>query len=1061
MGNIFIRRPILAMVLAIIMVIVGGVALMGLPISQYPDITPPSITVSTVYTGATALDVEKAVAAPIEQEVNGVDKMLYVKSSNDNAGNLRSEVVFDVGTDLNMASVLTQNRVSLANGKLPEAVKQYGLSVKKTTALPTLMLTLGSPNGTWDETFLTNYAGINIIDRLSRTKGVGDVRVFGGSDYSMRVWVRPDRLSTMGMTVSDVLAAISAQNTVAPAGQLGGAPTPAGTEFTYTVTTQGRLTTADEFGNIIVRSNPDGSQVRLKDVARVEMGSLTYQSKGRLDGKTTCNIGVYQAAGSNALEMKTEVLKAMDEMSRSFPKDLNYVCSLDSTKAVSAGINEIVQTLFEAVILVILVVFVFLQNWRATLIPLVTVPVSLIATFAVFPLLGFSINVLSLLGLVLAIGIVVDDSIVVVEAVTHHMEQGLGPKEATALAMKEVTGPVIAIALILIAVFIPVAFMGGITGRLYQQFAVTISISVAFSAISALTLSPALASKFLRLRKPGEKHFLDPFYNKFNAIFGRTTERYMSFTAILIRRGTRSLILVGGILLLAFGLLKSLPGGFLPNEDNGYYCVSVQLPPAASLERTDAAVKKAEKIMAQNPGVEHVTSIIGYNLLTNCQAPNSAFLFATAKPWEERKSIKERLDIAILLTSLEFYKQIPEAQAFAFAPPPITGLGSGAGFTFMLQDRSGHEPKALADITEKFLAEAQKRKEIGRINCFFNASVPQYYADIDREKAQKLGVPLEEINRTLGGLLGSSYINDFNRFGRVYRVFLQAEPEFRTSPKALGQFFVRSNSGQMVPLDTLVTLKESQGPDFTARFNLYRAAEISGVPAEGYTNDDAHRALEETAAKVLTDGWGYDWANLSYQEKKASGTGSIVFVFALVFVFLILAAQYESWSLPLSVLLGTPFAMLGAALGLWLCRHILPSVWGASYIYNVFAQIGMITLIGLAAKNAILIVEYAKMKQEEGHGLVESALEAARLRFRPILMTAFAFIMGVLPLVRASGAMAESRKVMGMAVFAGMLVATALGVCFIPALFVLVSRIGHKKDAEPVPGSTGDLEGKH
>lgn len=1051
MGNPFIRRPILAMVMAILMVIVGLIAMSGLPVMQYPDITPPTVSVETVFTGAAAPDVELAVATPIEQQVNGVDNMLYVKSTNGNDGSLKTAATFDVGTNLDTATMLMQNRVGQANANLPGAVKQYGLTTKKAMSMPMLIYALTSPKGTWDNAFITNYASINIKDRLSRVKGVGDVQILGGTDYSMRVWVRPDRLAPLGLTVSELMGAISAQNDITPAGQLGGPPAPEGTAFTYTVKTKGRLATAEEFGEIIVRSNPDGSQVRLKDVARVELGSLSYMSKARSDGKAASVLAIYQAPGSNALDVKAGVQKALAEMQPNFPRDLGYALAMDSTSAISIGIKEILTTLFEAVLLVILVVFVFLQNWRATLIPLVTVPVSLIATFALFPVLGFSINVLSLLGLVLAIGIVVDDAIVVVEAVMHHIEQGMNPKDATAQAMKEVTGPVIAIALILIAVFVPVAFTGGITGRLYQQFAVTIALSVAFSAISALTLSPALASKFLRARKPGEKHLFDPFYAWFNKVFGRSTDRYLSTTGILIRKGTRSLIIVGAITLLAGTLLKLVPTGFLPNEDNGYFFVNIQLPDAASMERTDAVLSKVEKVLKASPAVKSVTSASGFSLLTGTTASNTGIFFVQAKPWEERDGIKQRLDIAMLLINLELYKQIPEAQAFAFGPPPISGLGSGEGFTLMLQDRSGNTPEALATMTEKFVTEAQKRPEIGRINTFFKASEPQVFADIDRDKAHKLGVPIEEVNRTLGALLGSSYINDFNRFGRIYRVFLQAEREYRASAKSLSQFFVRSKTGQMIPLDTLVTMKETHGPNFTARFNLYRAAEISGVPASGYSSDEAHKALEETAAKVLPQGWGYEWANLSYQEKKAAGTGSVVFLFALIFVFLILAAQYESWSLPFSVLLGTPFAVFGAIFGLWVLRTILPKVLGGSYVNNVFTQIGMITLIGLAAKNAILIVEFAKMRREAGLSAVEAALEAARLRFRPILMTAFAFILGVVPLVLASGAMAEARKVIGITVFAGMLVATALGVVFIPALYVLVDRFGTwKKPAESI-----------
>jgi HAE1 family hydrophobic/amphiphilic exporter-1 len=1046
MSKFFINRPIVAMVISIVMVIMGAVALKGLPIAQYPEITPPLVQVTTTFTGASAVDVEQAVATPIEQQVNGVDNMLYVKSTNANDGTLKTEVSFEVGSDLDMSNVLVQNRVSQANATLPQSVKEYGVTVKKSLSFPLVLVSLTSPNGTWDSVFMSNYAAINVIDRIKRIKGVGDTMLFGGSDYSMRVWVRPDRLAALGLTVVDLKNAIKAQNTLSPAGQIGGEPSPKGTMFTYTVNTKGRLKSAEEFGEIIVRSNADGSQVRLKDVARVELGSLLYNQTGRLNGKPSAIIGVYQAPGSNAIAVKQAVVKTVDDLARTFPKDLTWTLSLDTTAAISEGISEIVKTLFEAVLLVILVVFVFLQNWRATLIPLLTVPVSLIATFAVFPILGFSVNVLSLLGLVLAIGIVVDDAIVVVEAVMHHIERGLSPKEATVKAMEEVSGPVVAIALILTAVFVPVAFMGGITGRLYQQFAVTIAISVCFSAFNALTLSPALAAMLLK-PKGEQKSFLDPFYNWFNRVFGRFTDGYISFTSILIRKTVRSLIFIGIVIALTGGLVKSIPTGFLPDEDNGYFMVNCLLPDASSLERTDAVLKKVEKIIQASPAVESATTVVGFSLLTGAMGPNSGFVFVKAKPWEERKDVKERADIAMRLLNLEFYKQVPEAQVFAFAPPPIPGLGSGSGFTFMLQDKGGRSPQELQDMAQKFVAAAQKRPEIGRISTLYRASVPQIFADVDRDKCLKLGVSIGDVNGTLGALLGSAYLNDFNRFGRVYKVFMQAEPQFRVSPESLGLFFVRSQDGKMVPLSTLVRTREIAGPDFTVRFNLYRAAELSGVAAAGYSSDQALTALEEVAKEVLTSGWGYDWSNMSFQEKKAAGTGATVFLFAMIFVFLILAAQYESWSLPFSVLLGTPFAAFGAFAGLWVCRAVLPNVFGQSYVNNVFAQIGLVMLIGLAAKNAILIVEFAKMKHEEGMGIVESALDAAKLRFRPILMTAFAFILGTLPLVRASGAGAESRKVMGMSVFAGMLIATILAVLLIPVLFALVEKLGGKKKA--------------
>ncbi len=737
----------------------------------------------------------------------------------------------------------------------------------------------------------------------------------------------------------------------------------------------------------------------------------------------------------------------MAELSQRFPRDMEFLISLDTTLPVREGISEIIQTLFEAVLLVLLVVFVFLQNWRATLIPLMTVPVSLVGAFMFFPLLGFSINVLSLLGLVLAIGIVVDDAIVVVEAVMHHIEQGLPPKEATLKAMEEVSGPVVAIGLILAAVFVPVGFMGGITGRLYQQFAITIALSVLLSVVNALTLSPALAS--LLLKAPtGKKTLLTPFYNGFNKVFGRVTDGYVGFAGILVRKSLRSMLFILVLVALIVPIVRRIPGGFVPEEDQGYLLVNAMLPDAASLERSDLVMRKVEKILKENEGIAGFNTITGFSLVTGAYSTNMGFFFVELKPWEERKGEKLHANGIVADLNRAFAQQIPEAGVAAFGPPAIPGLGTGAGFTLELQDRSGGTPKYLADQAARFIEAARKRPEIGRINTLYRASVPQVYADIDRSKVLKLGVPLQDVNTTLGALLGSSYVNDFNRFGRVYKVYVQAEPEYRKDPKQLGLFFVRSAGGNMIPLDTLVTAGPTSGPEFTNRFNLFRTAEVTGVPAPGYSSTQALDALEETAKEVLPPEMSYDWADMSYQERKAPGV-AVVFALAILLVFLVLSAQYESWGLPFSVLLGTPFAVFGAYLGLWLARQ-----FSQSYVNNVFAQIGLIMLIGLAAKNAILIVEFAKMLREQGKGIVESALESAKLRFRPILMTAFAFILGVTPLLTASGAGAEARKVMGMAVFAGMLIATILGVCLIPVLFVVVEKVtGGGKPHAPAPAA--------
>ncbi len=1044
MARFFINRPIVAMVLSIVMVLLGLVAMQRLPIAQYPEIVPPMVQVTTTFVGAGATDVETAVATPLEQKINGVENMIYMKSTNANDGTLTLKVSFDVGTNLDMANVLTQNRVSEATPQLPQSVKNYGVSVKKALAFPLLVISVKSPNGTYDSNFLSNYATININDNIARIKGVGQINLFGGSDYAMRVWLRPDRIAKLGITVPDIVNAINQQNQLSPAGQIGGPPAAAGTDFTYAVRTQGRLLDDKQFGQIIVRSNPDGSQVLLSDVARLELGTQLYNALGRHDGKPSAVIAVFQIPGTNALEVANEIKKTMEELKTRFPPDMDYTVSLDTTLPVTEGINEIVHTLLEAVVLVIIVVFVFLQNWRATLIPLLTVPVSLVGAFMFFPLLGFSINVLSLLGLVLAIGIVVDDAIVVVEAVMHHLEHGMEPKEATIKAMEEVSGPVIAIALILSAVFVPVGFMGGITGRLYQQFAITIAISVLLSAVNALTLSPALSA--LLLKKPtGKKTLLTPFYNGFNKVFGKATDGYIGVTTVLTRKFVIGLVLIGGLSWLTMGFVKRIPAGFVPEEDQGYVLVNALLPDAASLERTDAVMRKAEAVLGANHAIEGFNTVTGYSLLTGAYSSNIGFFFVALKPWHDREKAEDQAAGVVAALNREFARQIPEAVVVAFGPPAIPGLGTGAGFTMELQDRVGQSPDFLAEQTRRFIQAAQQRPEIGRISTLYRATVPQIYADIDRSKVLKVGVPLQDVNTTLGSLLGSAYVNDFNRFGRVYKVYVQAEPEYRRDPKQFGLFFVRSAAGQMVPLDTLVHPTPSSGPEFTNRFNLYRASELSGVPAEGYSSAQALNALEEVAKATLPPEMSYDWADMSYQEKRAPNP-LVVFALAIFLVFLVLAAQYESWGLPFSVLLGTPFAAFGAYFGLWVARQ-----YSTSYVNNVFAQIGLIMLIGLAAKNAILIVEFAKMLREQGKDPVTAALEGARLRFRPILMTAFAFILGVVPLLRASGAGAEGRKVMGMAVFSGMLIATFLAVFLIPVLFVVVEKLIGKDHKAPDP----------
>jgi HAE1 family hydrophobic/amphiphilic exporter-1 len=1043
MGEFFVRRPIVAMVLSIVIVIIGLLALRGVPISQYPEIVPPMIKINTTFVGANAVNVEQGVAAVMEQKINGVEEMIYMKSTNASDGNLSLDVSFKVGTDLDNANMLTQNRVSQAQPFMPPAVKQFGITTKKSLTFPLIVISLTSENPAYDAMFLSNYASININDALARISGVGEVKMLGSSDYAMRIWVKPDIMSKLDITIEDVTNALQEQNVISPGGKFGAEPAPAGTEFTYGVVLQDRLIQEGEFANIIIKSKEDGSKVLLGDIAEIKLGTENYLSRSRMNSKPAATIAVFQTPGTNALEVADKIKETVSVLAQRFPDDIEYDVSLDTTLAVTEGIHEIIKTLEEAMILVILVVFIFLQNWKATLIPLITVPVSLIGTFMVFPLLGFSVNVLSLLGLVLAIGIVVDDAIVVVEAVMHHIEHGKTPREATIQAMKEVSGPVVAIALILCAVFIPVAMVPGITGRLYQQFAITIAVSVAFSAFSALSLSPALCSLLLKPTKPMKerKGLLAKFFNGFNRMFDKVTGGYVGFAGYLSRKALRIIIILL-VVVAAAGLLgKSLPGGFVPDEDQGYFIMNVAMPASSSLQRTDEVCSQVEKILARYESLEFVTSVVGFSQLTAAYQSNVATFFVMAKDWGDREQTVEEI-----MTELNkvFAREVTGGTVVAFGPPPIPGLGVGAGFTMMLQDKAGNTPEYLQQQANAFVAAARKRPEIGRVNSTFNATSPQIRLEIDRQKAMKLGVPIAAVNSTLGAFLGGAYVNDFNRFGRQYKVYVQADASYRVDPEDLSMAYVRNNKGEMVPVTTLVTASKVSAPEFTNRFNLYRSAEVNGIPAPGYSSAQALKALEETAAEVLPQSMGYAWANMSFQEKEAEGSAGSIFLMALIFVFLILAAQYESWKLPFSVLLGIPFSVFGAFLGLFLAR-----LFDNGYLSNVFAQIGLVMLIGLVAKNAILIVEFAKAEHEKGMPLFEAAMAAAKLRFRPILMTAFAFILGVTPLLTASGAGAEGRKVMGMTVFSGMLVATILGVLIVPALFILIEGIGKKKKPAP------------
>jgi len=1044
MAEFFIRRPIVAMVISIFIIILGFLSLGSLPISQYPEITPPMVQVTTTFTGANSINVEEAVASKIEQEVNGVENMIYMKSTNSSDGNLRLDVSFEVEVDLDIANMLTVNRVNQALPFMPQDVKNFGVSTKKSLSFPLLVVSLYSPEDTYDDVFLSNFSKINLVDAMARVEGVGKVDVLSGSDYAMRMWVKPDMISKMGITVPEIMSAIRAQNVITPGGKFGAAPSEPGTQFTYTVLLKERLKSEAEFGEILIRTNEDGGEVKLKDVARIELGQESYRSLGRLNSKPGAIMAIYQMPGSNALNVAEQIKQLLADQKKYFPDDVEYELSLDTTEAVTAGIDEIVETLFIAIFLVILVVFIFLQNWRATLIPLFTIPVSLIGCFIIFPMIGFSINVLSLLGLVLAIGIVVDDAIVVVEATMLNIEKGMTPKEATSAAMKEVTGPIIATTLIIVAVFVPVAGIAGITGRLYQQFAITITISVLFSSLNALSLSPAMASLLLRPPKK-TKGILGKFFDLFNNILDKTTSKYLGTARFFARKVFRALILIIALVAGVIFLGGRIPTGFVPEEDQGYILLDVKLPDAASLERTDEICKKAEAILAKNSFIQAYNVVPGYSLLSGSFATNTGVFFVTLKPWDERGVEGGHFTEIIKTLNGQFMMQIPEAQVFAFGPPPIQGIGNASGFTMMLQDRTGQTPFYLAEQTNKFLQAASARPEIDRIYTTFRSDVPQIRIDIDRNKAIRMDLKLDDVNQTLGAFLGGSYINDFNRFGRQYKTFIQAEAEYRSDPKSLNQFFVKSKKDEMVPLSAIAEVSRTSGPEFTNRFNMYRSAEVSGVPAKGFSSAQALDALEEVAREVLPPTMSYAWANMSYQERASAGTAGQAFMLALIFVFLILAAQYESWTLPMSVLMGTPFAIFGAMLGLFIAR-----MFSESFVNNVFAQIGFVMLIGMGAKNAILIVEFAKIQKERGMAVYDAAIESARLRFRPILMTAFSFILGVMPLLLATGAGAEARVVMGMTMFSGMLIATILGVMLIPAGFVMIENMGKKKKKKQI-----------